>query len=212
MRTLLSTALLLLAACTPDDTTPAPIRWCDGGVTQRWDPLRDPELSLFPDPVWTRADDASPTGLRVDVHDAPWLAEMAPQIADLATPLAEASGFGRLGAIILRFDGALGDLPADAASSLVDEGLRLVELTADGPVRVPYSATLGEDGTQLVVQPLAVLTPGAPHALVLTTAHAAPDGGCVTPSPTLRALFEGRPTRRSRPTAPSSTPRWTRSA
>jgi dienelactone hydrolase len=198
-RTIRFPTLLLLAACTADDdpvgdtdpTATEGIAWCEGSVTQRWDPLHDLELATFPDLVWTRADAASPTGLRVDVEGAPWLAEMPVGVVDLVGPFSELSGFGRLGAIVLRFDGDLGEVPADAAASLVDDGLILAELTPEGPVRVPYRATTGEHGDQLVVQPLAVLSPGAPHALVLTTAHAAADGGCVRPSPTFRALFEG---------------------
>jgi hypothetical protein len=120
------------------------------------------------------------------------------------------SGFGTLAGIVLRFDGALAELPDDAVDV---PGIRLVTLApigappaeAGAAIDIPFSATLGDDGRDLYLRPLVPLAPGARHAVLVTTELRAADGGCVAPSPTLRALLGddvGRPDPRLAALAP----------
>lgn len=185
--------VVVLAGCTPS-ADPAPaveVAWCEGATAQRYDPLADPHLALWPDGLWTRDDAASPTGLRLDVADAPWLPQTPTQLLDVAPSLEVLSGFARFGAGVVGTTAPLGALPATAAESTTDPGLVLADLTTTPPTRIPYRVARSAEGTQVLVQPLRPLRPGAAHALVLTTAHRAADGGCVAPSPTTRALVAG---------------------
>jgi hypothetical protein len=186
---------LLANACTPGDNAApdAPIDWCEGPTEGRFAPLDDPQLSVFPDDEWTVDDDSSPTGQRVDVSGAAWLEEMPLGVVDVELPLSVLSGWGRLGAMFLRTWLPMGELPTDSVASVTDPRLMLVDLDADPPQRVPYELSTGEDRTQLLVQPLRILRPGARHALILTRDALAADGQCVAPSSTLKQLLAGSP-------------------
>lgn len=173
--------LLLLGACQRSE----PVAFCDGATREQWDPADAADVSRFPDDALTVADPASPTGLRVAVDaDSPLRASLPPMLASIAAGLEQRSGFGRMGAIHLRFTRSLGPLPEDSTDN---PELMLVDL-ARGE-RVPFSSRSYDAGLGLEVQPLRPLAPGTRHALVLTDAHVAADGGCVAPSPALRALL-----------------------
>ncbi|MCB9797760.1 MAG: hypothetical protein H6741_34195 [Alphaproteobacteria bacterium] len=178
--------LLSLLACRSE---PEPIPFCAGPTEQRWAPGEDgDELMQYPDDALTVADPESPTGLRPRLPSA-WLDGLPELLRGLPAPVEQRSGFGRMGAIILRFTDPLGALPDGWQASLDSEALMLVDL--DAGERRPFQATLGDRGRQLQVQPLRPLRAGARHALVLTDAHLADDGGCVAPSPALAALLSG---------------------
>jgi dienelactone hydrolase len=188
MRTALRLLLLaLLPACTP----PAPVADVPCGATaHRYAPFESEELELFPDPLHTVEDRGSPTGLRlsVDPSRAPWVEDLPELMRGLVDALPTATGFGRLGAMVLRFTDDFGELPD---GTLPDQPLRIVDLGDGVPVDVPYTATKSEDGTQVVLQPLRPMRAGTPHALLLTREHRAADGQCVSPSPVMRGLMDG---------------------
>ncbi|MCB9759916.1 MAG: hypothetical protein H6739_08785 [Alphaproteobacteria bacterium] len=171
------TLLLLLAACGSPETPPA---YCAGPTTQLWDPA-DPELLQFPDDALAVADPGSPTGLRPALEDHPWMAALPPVLAPFPAGLDERSGFGRLGAIFLRFDGKLG--------ALADGDVRLVAL--DTGADHPFEAFVEDRGEQLRVQPLEPLRPATRYALVLSAQHVAEDGGCVAPAEGLQGALAG---------------------
>ena len=192
-RLLLGTGLLM--GCSPEMVVPdvPNVAFCEADTKALYDPRTTGELHAFPDDLWTQADSGSPTGLRpmADVQEVPWIEAMPEVLRGFATALNRTSGFGRNGAIFLRTKAPLGDVPVDLAGSLQDRGLMLLDLGGETAVRVPYEATVSGEGLQVKVQPLGTLRPGTLHALVLTTDHAAADGGCVAPSRALRALLTG---------------------
>lgn len=195
-RPALALALLVASACTPSEDDPTPstrIDWCDGPTEGRYAPVDDPQLAVFPDDLWTVDDDSYSTGQHVEVSGAAWLDEMPVGVVDVETPMSVLSGFGRQGGIVLRTWAPMGALPADAVASLVDPRLMLVDLESDPPTRIPYELQPSEDGTQIILQPLAILRPNTRHAVVLTRDAIAADGQCIAPSPTLRQLLVGDP-------------------
>lgn len=169
-----------------------PPDWCEGEVAHLYAPLTSEELEMFPDDLLTVEDPTSPTGLRPDPRPevAGWVEGVPEAFLSVVDGLRLTSGFARGGGIVLRFSGPLGevaavDLEGDASS------LKLLDLGGDEPVGVPYRTEQSEDGTQLLVSPLAPLRPGTRHALVLTTGHLTPSGSCVRPSATTRGLLAG---------------------
>ncbi len=189
--------LALLTACAPaeapDDAPDTDLTFCEAGPRHRYDPVANTELLAFPDDALTRVDATSPTGLRLDLDAdrTPWLTQLPPFVQGLFSGLDELSGFARTGRLFVQLDGALGSLPTDAAASLTDPGLQLWDLGAQPPVRVPYAASVTDDGQHLWVDPLVTLSPGTRHALVLTRNHTTADGGCVVPASATRAVLSG---------------------
>lgn len=185
---LLAAALLAACEATPDE---APPPTC-GEVALRYAPFESDELELFPDPLHTYDDPTSPTGQRllVDPTRAPWAVGTIPLTQGLIDALPTVSGFSRQGALLLRFTGDIGELP-DGNTPEGRRALRLLDLSTGAPVDVPWSATKSEAGTQVLLQPLRPLAPGAPHAVVMTREFVASDGACVASSPTMRALLDG---------------------
>ncbi|PKN58885.1 MAG: hypothetical protein CVU56_03420 [Deltaproteobacteria bacterium HGW-Deltaproteobacteria-14] len=177
---------------TDDDVAPAPA-FCGGPTTQRYDPVAGAELELFPDDFYTRVDDASPTGLRLDFTPAvaPWIADVAPLLRETFDGLDGLSGFGTNAGLVLRFDGPVGSLPATAAESLVSDAILLLDLSTDPPTRVPFEARTNDGGKDIILWPLRPLARATAHAAIITTAQPAADGGCLAPSETLRGLLTG---------------------
>ena len=182
---LLRPLLLLAMACAdPSTDVDLPPEWCEGSTAHRYAPHLESDLLQFPDDLLLVEDVTSPTGLRLDPSDAriPWLADLPPAIQNMLAGLHTLDGFGRSAAILLRFTGDLGEIPAP-------EHLRLIDL--DAGVEIPSIAVVEDLGRQLRVQPLRTLAPGHLHGLVLTTGHRDADDACVRPGPTLRALLTG---------------------
>lgn len=179
-----------LVGCTGTSVTAPPV-FCDGATAHRWAPRDDTDLTAFPDDALTVDDPTSPTGLRVDLAPGrtAWIDALPSVLHGMVAGLEVLSGFARNGAVVLRFDGDVGALPADAEASVTSDTLQLLDLSTSPPTRVPYEATVGDDGRQVILQPLRALAPGARHAVVLTTAHTAADGACIAPGPALRAVL-----------------------
>lgn len=178
----------------PAEPEPDPPAFCEGATAQKYDPFGSTELELFPDDALTRLDPDSPTGLRLDLAASAWAPEMPRMFAQSVVDMDVLSGFGRNGAVVLRFTGAIEPVADGADASLDSEALALLDLDADPPERVPFTVTYSEGGQTLMVQPMRPLRAGALHGLVLTTAHPASDGGCVAPSDALRGLLIGQVT------------------
>lgn len=178
-----------------EDAADLPPEWCDGATAHRWDREAAEDVDLFPDGLMEVADPTSPTGVRLSVQSdrAPWVAEAPPLLADAVTSLEDLSGFGTLGGMLLRFDAPVIDVPADADASLSGEGWILVDLETPDLTRVPFEAVVLEDGLSVMLWPLRPMRTGARHALVVTTAALAADGGCIAPADPTRALLWGTP-------------------
>jgi len=175
---------------------PAGPAWCEGKTRALYDPVGGAELQTFPDDYLTVDDAESPTGLHLDLSPAraPWVEQVPESVSGNLDGMEHLSGFGLLAGVLLRFDAPLGALPQTAEESLQSDALVFLDLDADPPARVPYEAELSNDDQDLVLWPLRPLRPGARHAVVLTTVYEAADGGCVSPSPTTRALLTGTAT------------------
>ena len=140
-------------------------------------------------------DPTSPTGVRlsVDPARAPWVDDAPALLAEAMTNLADLSGFGTLGGIMVRFDGPVTDLPASAEESVTGSGWMLVDLETEPPSRVPFEVQLLDEGETALLWPLRPMRLHTEHALVVTTAAAADDGGCIAPAEATRALLHGQP-------------------
>ncbi|MFO0749043.1 MAG: hypothetical protein U1F43_25765 [Myxococcota bacterium] len=108
--------------------------------------------------------------------------------------LEDLDGWGTSGGVVLRFDASVGELPSGTEASLASDELRFYELGDDGAVRVAYETQVIEDGTTAILWPMHPLKQDTLHAVVLTKAHHAADGGCVAPSAPLVALVSATPT------------------
>ena len=189
-------AILSLIACSGgSDSSPAggatALAFCEGPTQHRYDPDVSTELEQWPDDHWSVDDPSSPTGQRIVLEGAPWAGALSDTLAPLAEQLEGGTGFATQGRIVMRFSAPLAEPQLDADASLVSDALQLFDLSELPPARVPYSATLEDGGTQLRVQPLRPLRPGARHALIATRSLSAGDGGCVAPSPRLEQLLRG---------------------
>ncbi|TNF31179.1 MAG: hypothetical protein EP329_12755 [Deltaproteobacteria bacterium] len=176
---------------TDDAASPPP--FCDGPTHQLYAPLVGAELELFPDDFYTRVDADSPTGVRLDFSPeiAPWIDGVADLLHQTFRELDGLSGFGTNAGLVFRFDGPVGALPETVDASLTGEAIVLLDLGTDPPTRVPFEARTNDDGKDIILWPLRPLRRGTPHAALITTAQPAADGGCLAPSPTLRALLTG---------------------
>jgi hypothetical protein len=174
-----------------DGPPPTPA-FCQGATAYMYDP-RGTILATFPDDWLTRPDPGSPTGLAIDVsaERAPWLAELPTIGQDVMGAIATLDGFGTTAGVVLRFTGALGAVPSGESASVASAGLQLLELTGTSARRVPFEAELTDDDG-LILWPMVPLRPATRHAVVMTTAIRDAAGGCISPSPTLRELLQGR--------------------
>ncbi len=177
-----------------DTKTPPVVAWCEGTTSYRWDPGAGLDLETFPDDFFTVDAPDSPTGLRLRFAqaNAPWIPDMPDLLRGAFDDLNALSGFGRNAGAVLRFTAPIAEVPTGADASVTSDALMLLDLDTQPPTRVPYEASLGDDGRDLVLWPLRPFRPGARHALVATTALAAADGGCVAPSAALRAVLTGQ--------------------
>ncbi len=189
-------AMVFLFACSGgSDSSPAggatTLAFCEGPTQHRYDPDVSTELEQWPDDHWSFDDPSSPTGQRIALEGAPWASALSATLVPLAEQLEGGTGFATQGRIVMRFSAPLAEPSLDADASLVSDALQLFDLSELPPARVPYSATLEDGGTQLRVQPLRPLRPGARHVLIATRSLSAADGGCVAPSPRLEQLLRG---------------------
>jgi hypothetical protein len=176
----------VLGACAPEPE----VAFCDSGFSHRYDADAD-ELMAWPDDIYTTTSASSPTGRVVTVEGVPWAEAVPPLVGGLVAGLERVSGFGRIGGLLLRFTGDIGDLPTTAAESLTYDGLQLLDLSTTPPTRRPYRVEYGLLRDQITLRPIHPLAPGAEHALVLTSSHQTASGACVTPSATQQALLTG---------------------
>lgn len=188
----------VLTACTSAPMTTEPIPFCDGATEALYDPMGSDELLAFPDDWLTRPQADSPTGLVVDmtgVH-APWADHLPDLLAGSAADLDGASGFGRNGGVVFRFTGPVAPPPETAEMSVLSGGFAIFDLSMSPPTRVPFEASVTDDGAQVILDPLVPFTPGARHLAVVTTEHLdAPDPGgteaahCIGPSAVMRDIL-----------------------
>lgn len=169
----------------------SPPAWCEGATAQQWEPATATEVELFPDGLLEVADPSSPTGSRLDPARVAWTALVPPLLSEAVLVVSELSGFGTMGGMILRFDAPVAGIPADADASLSDPGWQLVDLDTRPPSRVPFEAELLDGDRTVRLWPLRPLRQGARHALLVTTAARAADGGCLSPAGATRALLHG---------------------
>ena len=180
-----------------------PAEYCEGATSQLYDPMISNQIDTWPDQLWTRVDEDSPTGERLFVDEAPWVPEIPTILTKTMTSdLNAISGFGTHGAVFFRFDGELGEVPEmDEAAN--DDRIILLDLDADPVTRIPFETRVLVDEPTLIIQPLLPLAPGHRHAAIVTTALTDVDGGCIAPSRiTQRILDDNIPGRMAELTAP----------
>ena len=168
------------------------IDWCDGATAHLWDPLGSPDLEFFPDGLYMREDETSPTGWRLDYSlETPWIANAPPLLLDSLAAMYDLSGFGTLGGVMIRFTEPVTGVPSGEAASTTDPGWRWMRIDGETPEPVPFDAAIFEDGLTVVLWPQVPLELDAEYAFVVTRDAMADDGGCIAPSDTTRALLAG---------------------
>ena len=146
---------------------------------------------MFPSDFFT-VEAETPTGLRLDLNEdnAPWLSDVPELIGYSLADVSVSSGFGTNGPILVRFTEPVGELPIPDDSSQ-STAIQLIQLTADGAVARPYSATAHNDGLDLFIQPLRPLEANTRHALIVTREFVDGNGSCYRPSETMIGLLTG---------------------
>jgi len=170
------------------------VDWCDGTTVFRYDPLVAEELLAFPDDIYSVVDASTPTGRRLDGSEThtPWTKELPALLRSIALDMGTLSGFASNGGLVIRFTAPVAEaLPAGEAESMASAGLVLADLSTEPPTRIPYEARSSDGGLDVILWPLQPLRRGGRHALVVTTALQADDGGCIAPSEATRAMLAG---------------------
>lgn len=179
--------LLLLAACSS-----APPAFCESDTRFDYDPVQGRTLAVFPDDFHTAPDDATPTGLRPRLNaDAPWLEPLSPLARDLYLKVDQLDGFGTSAGVVLRFSGPAADFPSGDQASLASDAVLFVELGDGAPRRVPFEVKSSDGGATVILWPMQPLKPKTRHAVVVTRKQKDAEGGCISPSTSLRALLTG---------------------
>lgn len=150
--------------------------------------------SAFPDDFYTVADDATATGLRVHLNEdnAPWVGDQMPLAIGLYEDLKALDGFGTSAGVTLRFSGPVTGFPSGDHASVSSDAVVFVELSDDGPVRVPFEVQPSDEGATMIVWPLRPLRPNTQHALIVTRGATDATGACISPSPRLRSFLSGK--------------------
>ncbi|MGB0588453.1 MAG: hypothetical protein ACPGU1_02125 [Myxococcota bacterium] len=180
-----------VGAETPDTITPPPAR-CDGATEWQYDPLGLDGITALPDDVHTVADTASGTGRRVlldPAHDV-WLGEQEEAVSAIYESLEGLEGWGITAPIVIRFSGALGDLPSWQEST-ESEAIMLLRDDGDTVTRHPYEIQLIEHDKAAVIWPLGVLQPATEYALLVTSKQLDEHGACVAASPAFVDILTG---------------------
>jgi hypothetical protein len=171
------------------------LEFCEGPTVFAYDPLDCSTPPAYPDNFFTVDADASLTGVRVDFTTArcPWLSQLVAPFDTVVPALNALDGFTTTGGIFLPWSGEVAEPPGSAAESLESTALQLWELGAKQPRRVPYEATLTDDGRTIMLLPLVALRPATLHAVVVTRDYVDAQGACLSPNARQRALLSGSP-------------------
>ncbi len=174
---------------------PAPrtLSFCAGTTTSRYDPLGSKTLDVFPDDLWSVADPGTATGRRLHITaETPWIGWMPANFQSALLDLSALDGFGVNASLFQRFDAALAPLPSGPDTAKPSPaGVELWALPqGQTPVRIPFEATLTDDGETALIAPMLPLRPKTTHLLLVRGSHNDAKGGCLQPSKTTRALLE----------------------
>jgi dienelactone hydrolase len=174
---------------------PAPrtLSFCAGSTTSRYAPLSSETLDVFPDDFWSVEDPTTATGRRLHVtNDTPWLGWMPGNFQSAFLDLSALDGFGINASLFQRFDAAIAPTPSgpDTAKT-APAGVELWALPADAaPVRIPFEATLTDDGETVLLAPMLPLRARTAHIMLVRSSQNDAKGGCLQPSSATRALLE----------------------
>lgn len=169
---------------------PRTLDLCAGDTALVYAPFTSASLDVFPDDLWTVASAETPTGLRVQVDaDTPWVGALPASFQPVIQDLGRLDGWGTTASLFVRFSGPLAALPSGATASVASAGVQLWQLEPTAK-RVPFESALADDGTTALFAPMVPLRPKSRHALLITRAQQAADGGCIAPSPTLAQVLQ----------------------
>lgn len=173
----------------------APLGWCEGETAFAYAPTAGLAVETFPDDYYTVEDPKTATGLRVRFDDelAPWLSTIPGGYDEVFVQLQELDGFGTTAGVLLRFTGPVLDVPSGEATASTS-AIRLVDLSGPEAVQIPFEVQTADEESSLILWPMVPLVPGHRHGVVITRDLPAADGGCISPSPTLRKLLGGTAT------------------
>jgi hypothetical protein len=193
-------ALLMLAAgcdgaSAPPDTT------LDGGVdggpsctVLDWDPDSG-ELTRWPEPSLLVADDSTETGVRLRFDEAAFPGTsraLAGYLPVFTEDLAELDGFGVNAEVFFVFGRAfdVATLPSGERTTEPDAGLGLLILDAAKAALHPVLTETTDEGRTLLLAPMGPLPARSTVAAFVTRRLTEAAGGCLEPSPSMRAALE----------------------
>ncbi len=181
------------APALPDIGAPRAITFCKGATKSLYQPLDGADLGGFPDDFYTVFDGSRPTRLRPDLtaDRIKSLGAFPDGFQAVFKDLSVLDGWGTTADLYMRFSGKLGPLPSGETDSVASDALMLVRLE-DPPVRIPYEATVTDEGATVLLSPMVPLLPGRKHALIATSKLHDAAGSCMSPGDSLTTLLEGR--------------------
>ena len=169
-------------AAVPDAAVPP---GCRSGVGYVYHPLDESTLDTFPDDFHTVDDEASATGLTVEVTmETRWLESIPSNFRLIYRMMNGLDGWGTTAGVVLRFD-----TPLDTEPERVAESIRFVDLdTEPEPTSVAFEVEWTDDDQTMILWPQRPLRPGTRHGLVVTQQLEAADGACLDPGDAMRTL------------------------
>lgn len=163
------------------------------------------EIAPIPDDFWTRRDESSPTGLRLDLPVAV-RRDVREVLLGLQPELASLDGWSPVAPIVLELSGLVdaATLPRTAAESMDPvANLALVDIEPESPEygqRWPFETVLRRDRTMvgldehsLWVLPARPLRPGGHYALLIRRGVSDPAGRSMMPPSLLTPILKRRP-------------------
>lgn len=168
---------------------------CDPAPVSLQDPLAG-LLRAYPDDFFTRADEASLTGLRVDidVDRLPEVLTFPEAYRGVFEELNTLDGFSTSGGGFFQFSRALAQetLTSGADSALVGSTVLFGVLSREGAFEpTPVELKFTDEGRTVVIRPMVPLPPKQRAVAAITTGVTGEDGLAVKPGAYTRALLEG---------------------
>jgi hypothetical protein len=160
-----------------------------------WDP-EGPDVTVFPDDVFTRDDPSTPTGLRLafDAAHINSLTRLPQAFAKLPDELATLDGFGVTSSIVIRLSDAVDpkSLPSARDSMLSQAPILLGTVGRTGAFQfLPYQARLLDGGTTVMLDPLLPLPPAKQIFVAITERLVATSGRPFKPSRAMTMALAG---------------------
>ena len=162
-------------------------------------------LTTYPDDQFTISDEATVTGLKLNLADRPWTEGSSAFVKRLTTDISTLDGWGINAGIVLRFKGADLSSLAGQINSVISESnqepLQTAVLYMEDPsqaepphfpAQVPVKVRFFNEGKHLVLDPLRPLKSATRYGFILPAMPPTEkQEACIAPSEVVKDLIEG---------------------